>query len=156
MGILGDRYDLECIESAVMKSGLDEVDPGTGVYDVEEHFVVNMQLTGQTSYYWERGAHANMEIPNETRIYGTRGGIKLAYCTWEHPVISFYDLDEKGISREQKINVDMKDHPNDGLALINHFISVLDGEEPPVISLELAKKHMEIILACRDKADGLL
>ncbi len=52
------------------------MDPETDVYDVEEHLMVNMKLSGGISYYWERGAHAHMEVPNETRIYGTRGGHK--------------------------------------------------------------------------------
>jgi len=154
MGILGDRYELEQIESVVMKHGLDEVDPGTDIYDVEEHFVVNMRLSGNVSYYWERGSHANVEVPNETRIYGTRGGIKLAYCTWDDPVISLYDFDIGGKAREQKIEVDMKNHPNDGYALIDHFIRVLDGVDEPVITLEQAKKQMDIITKCSQFADN--
>jgi len=154
MGGLGDRFDLAEIESVILKKDLDEVDPGTDIYDVEEHFIVNMKLTGNISYYWERGSHANVEVPNETRIYGTRGGIKLAYCTWDDPALWLYDLDAEGKSREQKIEVDMKEHPHDGYALIDHFIRVLEGKDDPVISLELAKKHMDIIMKCYQYADN--
>ncbi len=148
LGVLGDCYELEQIESAIFKEGLDEVDPATDTYDVEEHFAINMRFTGNLSYYWERGSHANVEVPNETRIYGTRGGVKLAYCTWDDPAISLYDLDTSGKARETILKVDIEDESNDGYALIEHFLNVLDGSEDPVISLEQAKKHMDIIMRC--------
>ncbi len=34
----------------------------------------------------------------------------------------------------------------DGYYLSRHLIDVLDGKEQPVVTLETAKKHMEIIL----------
>lgn len=156
LGVLGDRPGLERIESVMRMSGLDEVDPGTDVYDVEEHFVVNMKLTGNISYSWERGAHANVAVPNETRIFGTRGGLKLAYCTWDDPRMTLYDLDPEGKARERIEEVDMSAHIHDGYALMEHFIRVLDGEEEPVISLELAKKHMDMILKFTKFADKSL
>jgi hypothetical protein len=139
---------LEGIDSVLMQRGLDETDPGTEIFDVEEHFAVSMRFDKGLSYYWERGAHANVEVPNETRIYGTRGGIKLAYCTWDEPVIMLYDLDANGRAREKKLDVDMSRHRHDGDALWEHFFEVLDGHTQPVISLELAKKHLDIILKC--------
>jgi predicted dehydrogenase len=153
LGVLGDRPALEKMESVILKRDLDEVDPGTDTYDVEEHFAVHMKLSGNISYYWERGAHANVEVPNETRIYGTRGGIRLAYCTWDDPVIWLYDLDNEGKARKQSIEVDMSEHSHDGYALTDHFIRVLEGKEKPIISLEIAKKHLEIILKCYELAD---
>jgi len=154
LGVLGDRHELDCIESVHMMKGLDEVDPETDVYDVEEHFAVSMLFTEGLSYYWERGAHANVEVPNETRIYGTKGGLKLAYCTWDDPVITLYDLDLEGKAREQQIEVDMTLHPNDGYALMEHFINVLDGRNQTIITLELAKKHLDIIIKCCQFADN--
>ena len=149
LGILGDEPELEGVESVLLKSGLDEVDPGSAVYDVEEHMVVNMKLSGGISYYWERGAHAHVEIPNETRIYGTRGGIKLAYCTWDDPEIIFYDLDEEGKARETRY---LRECPKeeDGYFLTGHLIDVLDGKVKPAVSLETAKKHMDIIFSINE------
>ncbi len=152
LGVLGDVPELERIESVVMKTRLDDVDPGTAVYDVEEHLVVNMKLSGGISYYWERGANAHVEVPNETRIYGTRGGLKLAYCTWDDPEVIFFDLDEEGKAREKKILVECPKE-EDGYFLSRHLIDVLDGKEKPVVTLEIAKKHMEIICQCRNVAD---
>ncbi len=155
LGVLGDQYDLEKVESAVLKGGLDEVDPETGIYDVEEHLLVHMKLTRDLRYYWERAAHANMKSPNETRISGTRGGIKLAYCTWDDPVVIFYDLDENGQARETRIDLDYKGL-EDGALLTEHWIRVLDGEEEPAVTLETAKKHMDILCKCREVADNSL
>jgi predicted dehydrogenase len=152
LGILGDIPRLERVEDVVLKSGLDDVDPGTDIYDVEEHMIVNMKLTGGISYYWERGGHAHMEVPNETRIYGTRGGIRLAYCTWDDPEVILYDLDEQGKAREKRILTE-RPAEEDGYFLTRHLIDVLDGKEQPVVTLETAKKHMEIIFRCRDRAE---
>jgi predicted dehydrogenase len=152
LGILGDIPELEKVELAVLKSGLDEVDPGTAVYDVEEHMLVNMKLSGGIDYHWERGIHAHMEVPNETRIYGTRGGIKLAYCTWDDPQVIFYDLDKEGKARENMYDIECPTE-EDGFYLSRHLIQVLDGVEQPVISLETAKRHMEIIFQCCQAAD---
>jgi predicted dehydrogenase len=155
LGILGDRYDLEKVESAVLKGGLDEVDPESEVYDVEEHLLVHLKLTRGLRYYWERAVHANMESPNETRISGTRGGIKLAYCTWDDPAVIFYDLDENGKARETQIDLDYEGL-EDGVLLTEHWIRVLDGEEEAAVALETAKKHMDILCKCREVADNSL
>ena len=153
LGVLGDVPELERIESVVMKTRLDDVDPGTAIYDVEEHLVVHMKLSGGISYYWERGANAHVEVPNETRIYGTRGGLKLAYCTWDNPEVIFFDLDEEGRAREKKYQLECPKE-EDGYFLSRHLIDVLDGKEKPVVTLEIAKKHMEIICQCRNLADS--
>ena len=155
LGILGDGPRLEQVEMAKMKSGLDNVDPGTSVYDVEEHLLVDMQLSGGISYSWERGVNAHMEVPNETRIYGTRGGIKLAYCTWDDPEVIFYDLDWDGKAQEKRFTRECPEK-EDGYYLSRHLIAVLDGKEQASVPLETAKKHMEIIFQCRDKAHETL
>jgi predicted dehydrogenase len=152
LGILGDQHEVETIDRVSLFSGLDEVDPGTDIYDVEEHFMVDMKLSGNIRYYWERGGHANMEIPNETRIYGTRGGIKLGYCSWDDPEVTFYDLDGQGKARSQKFKLEYEGY-DDGYALSEHLVKVLDGEEEPIITLEQARKHMDIIFRCYEKAD---
>jgi len=155
LGVLDDKPELEEVESAVLKAGLDEVDPGTDTYDVEEHLMVQLRLSKGVRYCWERAAHANMESPNETRIYGTRGGIKLAYCTWDEPVVIVYDLDEDGKAREKRIELDYKGL-EDGFSLTTHLVRVLDGKEDPVVTLECAKKHMDILCKCREVADNSL
>jgi predicted dehydrogenase len=152
LGVLGDKHQVEKVESVDLLSGLDEVDPGTDIYDVEEHFMVSMRLSGNIRYYWERGGHANMEVPNETRIYGTRGGIRLGYNSWDDPSVTLFDLDEQGKARSQKFTLDYEGF-DDGYALSEHLIRVLDRKEEPIITLELARKHMDIIFKCYKRAE---
>jgi predicted dehydrogenase len=151
LGVLGDAYDLDTVNEVMLKSGLDHFDPGEDIYDVEEMFVASLQLTGGVRYYWERGNHANMDIPNETRIYGTRAGLKFGFCSWDAPLVHLYDYDENGKSRHTEIPVDMEGHSDDD-ALIRHFADLLEGKDTPAMPLELARKHLEIIFRCYEVA----
>jgi predicted dehydrogenase len=146
LGLLNDEPELENVNLHFMKNGLDKVDPGTKIFDVEEHFAVSMEFTGGLRYYWERAANANVEANNETRIYGTKGGIKLSFCSWESPDIEFFDVenDGKGKARKEIIHVDMSHH-DDNDALSSHFVNALLGREKVIMPLSLASKHLDII-----------
>ena len=99
LGILSDKPELKKILSATTKRGLDMVNPQTEVFDVEEHFIMMMEFSSGLNYYWERGVNGHVEIPNETRIYGTKGGLKFGFCSWDDPVVYFYDVDDNGKER---------------------------------------------------------
>ena len=143
LGILNDEPQLDKIKHISFKSGLDNTDHGDVVFDVEEMFVAMLEFTGGITYYWERASHANMSAPNETRIYGTKGGLKLAFCSWDDPEIVFYGIDKK----EEVIKMDYSQQ-DDALALIQHFADVLNEKSKPIMPLELARKHLEIIFRC--------
>ncbi|HPR61184.1 MAG TPA: hypothetical protein PLF35_09570, partial [Prolixibacteraceae bacterium] len=81
------------------------------------------------------------------RIYGTKGGIKLAFCSWDSPTITIYGQNNV----EETIELDYSAQ-DDGLALIQHFADVLDGKTKPAMPLELARKHLDIIYRCYDAA----
>ena len=147
LGILGDEPEVKSIKHVSLKSGLDNVDVGDNIYDVEDMFVAMLELSNGISYYWERAGHANMSAPNETRIYGTKGGIKLAFCSWDSPTITIYGQNNV----EETIELDYSAQ-DDGLALIQHFADVLDGKTKPAMPLELARKHLDIIYRCYDAA----
>lgn len=151
LGIFGDLPELESVGDVILKSGHDNFDPGDQKYDVEELFAAQLKMSDGLRYYWERGNHANMEVPNETRIYGSRGGLKFGYCSWDAPVVHLYDYDEKGKSRHVELSFDMTGHSDD-LALIDHFADILDGREAPAMPLFLARKHLDIIFRCYEKA----
>lgn len=154
LGLLGDKHELKEIKNIFFKNGLDDVDPETDIFDVEEHFSATLEFTNGLTYYWERANNANMEADNETRIYGTRGGLKFAYNTWDSAEVEFFDVDNnaKGKARKEVINVDMTQHQGDDEELTNHFLRMLDGSEKPIITLELAKKHLDIIYQCYNKS----
>lgn len=146
LGILNDVPQVESLNLLFMKNGLDRKDPGTDIFDVEEHFAAILQLSGGIKYYWEHASNANVEVPNETRIYGTKGGIKLAFCSWESPMIEFFDVadDGRGEARKETIEVDMSQQ-EDNDALSAHFVNVLLGKEKVLMPLSLAYKHLEVI-----------
>lgn len=146
LGLLNDTPQLENINLLFIKRGLDNKDPGTNVFDVEEHFAASMKFSGGLNYYWERASNANMEAKNETRIYGTKGGIKLSYCSWDRPEIEFFDVENegKGNARKEIIEVDMSQQ-NDHDELSKHYINALTGSERVAMPLSLAAKHLDII-----------
>ncbi|HKM93845.1 MAG TPA: Gfo/Idh/MocA family oxidoreductase [Prolixibacteraceae bacterium] len=151
LGLLSDLPQVIETELLFKRNGLDCKDPGTDIFDVEEHFAASLKFTGGLNYYWERAANANMEAANETRIYGTKGGIKLSFCSWESPLITFFDVenDGKGAANKQVIEVDMKGH-DDNDALSAHFVNVLLGNEELQMPLHLAYKHLDIIYKLYD------
>jgi len=146
LGLLNDKPELESFHLLFMKNGLDKVDPQAEVFDVEEHFAVSMKYSGGLGYYWEHASNANVEAVNETRIYGTKGGIKLSFCSWESPDIEFFDVDNegKGKARKEIIHVDMSQQ-EDNDELSKHFVNALLGKEKVAMPLALAAKHLDII-----------
>ena len=156
LGLLNDRPNIEKTHLLFMKKGLDRKDPGTEICDVEEHFAALLKLSGGIDYYWERATHANMEAQNETRIYGTKGGIKLAFCSWDDPSIEFFDVSEegRGAARKEVYSVDCAGH-DDNDALSAHFIAVLLGKETVQMSLSLAGKHLGVIYRLYEEAGHL-
>ena len=150
LGVLGDKPELAKVKNVMLKNGLDDVDSGADVFDVEEHFSANMKFSGGLNYYWERANNANMEANSETRIYGTRGGLKFGSHSWDAPEIELFDVEDnaKGKARKQVIEIDMSEHGGDDYELAAHYISVLDGKEKVLMPLSLARKHLQIILEC--------
>jgi predicted dehydrogenase len=154
LGVLGDRPVLESVSDVLLQSGHDDFDPGAHTYDVEEMFSAHIRLSGGLRYYWERGNHANMDVPNETRIYGSKAGLKFGFCSWDAPVIHLYDYDGSGKSRHTSIPVPVEGHSDD-VALIDHFADLLGGSAKPAMPLELARKHLEIIFRCYEVSEEL-
>ncbi|WP_404423768.1 Gfo/Idh/MocA family protein [Nibricoccus sp. IMCC34717] len=153
LGLLGDKHVLESVEATTMR-GLDRVDPGTPIFDVEEHGFALMRFSGGLRYYWERANQNNVEVPNQTRIHGTLGGVKLSYCTWESAEIEFFDIaDEgRGKARKETLKVDMSQHLGDMEELDKAFLAAVSGQGPVPMSLELAARNLETIFRVYDKA----
>lgn len=152
LGILGDAYEIESVQDVMLKSGHDDFNPGDFIYNVEEMFAAQMKFSNGLRYYWERGNHANIDVPNETRIYGSRAGLKFSFCSWDSPSINLYDYDGEGKSRHTVIDIDMEGHSDDD-ALIEHFADAVEGKTKPAMPLQLARKHLDIIWKCYKKAE---
>lgn len=150
LGVLNDQPELVNVKNVLLKNGLDQVDPGTDIFDVEEHFVANMTFSNGLNYYWERANNANMETDSETRIYGTRGGLKFGFHSWDPASFTFFDVDNQSKGKARKViqEIDMKNHGGDDFELAAHFIRVLDGKDNVMMPLTLARKHLSIIFEC--------
>ena len=155
LGVLGDKPELLKVQNVMLKNGLDAVDPGTDIFDVEEHFSANMEFSGGMRYYWERANNANMEADSETRIYGSRAGLKFGFHSWDPPQMTFYDVDNnsKGKARKEVIEINMTNHGGDDFELAAHYIRVLDGKEKVMMPLTLSRKHLGIIFECYNKSN---
>lgn len=146
LGILSDEHDLISVKS-FNKTGLDRKHPGTEIYDVEEHAVSLLEFDKGLRFYWERGTHANVDVPDETRIYGTEGGLKLAYPSWDSNEVAYYHTgrDGHGKAKVKKFKVNMKKHVNDDFALNRHFLDVVLKGTKPAMPLSLEAKHLRML-----------
>ena len=153
LGLLNNEVEVESANLLFMKNGLDCKNQGADLFDVEEHFAAQLSLTDGVKYYWERSSNANMEAKNETRIYGTHGGLKLAFCSWEDPTIDFFDVENegKGPARKETISIDLAGH-DDNDALSAHFVDVLLGKEKTALPLSKAFKYLDVIFKLYDQA----
>ena len=160
LGILNDKLNLKTIKSFNI-NGLDTQIHDNQIFNVEEHGIVLMEFDTNLIYYWERANNAHNEAPNETRIYGTRGGLKFSYLTWDSNEINYYYSDKKGKAKKDLLYVDMKNHKShidDYCALDKHFIRCLLYKERPILPLPVAVKHLDIIfkaMKIQNSVDGL-
>ena len=110
--------------------------------------LISVILTEWLRFYWERGTHANVEVPNETRIYGTEGGLKFAYLSWDSNEIEYFYTGRggEGKAKRKRFKVKMKKHINDDYALNKHFLDVVLKGKKPAMPLSLEAKHLRILL----------
>ena len=145
LGVLGEP-ELEKVTSFCI-NGLDKVDPGTDVFDVEEHGAAMMTFAGGLKYYWERGANAHAEVPNQTTIYGTEGGLRFGFCSWDGPEIEHFYVDRKGRgkAKSKTLQVNMKRHKGDMPELGRAFIDFLCKGGPAPMPLDIELKNLDIM-----------
>jgi predicted dehydrogenase len=146
MGILSDTPDLVSVNSFT-RAQLDRKDPGTDIFDVEEHAVSMLEFNNGLRFYWERGTHANVDVPNETRIYGTDGGLKFAYLSWDPNEVEYYYTGREGAgkAKSKTLKVNMKKHVNDDYAINEHFLDIVLNGAKPAMPLSLEAKHLRIV-----------
>lgn len=154
LGILGDTPTPASIKAFTV-SGLDRDTTNDGSFDIEEHAIVVMQFDPNLIYYWERASNAHNEAQNETRIYGTKGGLKFSYLSWESGEAEYYFLDINGIHQKELITVDLQGHSkaeDDFYAMDLHFIECILDHVSPILPFSLSAKHLNIIFNCIENA----
>lgn len=145
LGVVGQPEFLRA--EAFCANGLDAVDPGTPHFTVEEHGGALMRFQGGLTYYWERANNAHNAAPNQTSIYGTKGGLRFDYISSGADEVEYFYVDRggRGKAKSRTLKVNLSRHKGDmpelGRAIIR---ALLDGGPPPM-PLEIEVQNLAII-----------
>lgn len=143
LGLLNDIPELKSL-SSFRRNDLRDMSKLVPFSDVEQHGAAWLEFDTGLTYYYERGAGVHGETPNETRLYGTKGGLRFQFPSWDsNEIESFYT--ENGEPRKEVLTIDMTNAPEDSFALTQHFLDCLDGKAEPLMSVRRAAKHMEML-----------
>jgi predicted dehydrogenase len=143
LGLLDDTPELVSMQRFTRR-GLRDLSSLVAFTDIEQHGAAWMEFNTGLTYYYERGAGVHGETSNETRIYGTKGGLRLQFPAWDsNEVEFFYDLDGK--PKKETLTVDTSGAPDDSLALTTHFLDCLDGKTEPLMPVSLAARYLDIL-----------
>jgi len=142
LGLLGDKPQLKSLRRFT-RNDLRDMSQWVAFSDVEQHGAAWMEFDTGLTYYYERGAGVHAETPNETRIYGTKGGLRFQFPSWDSNEVEFF-LNNNSEPHMDVLRVDISDAPEDSLALAAHFLDCLGGAQP-LMTAQLAAKHMDIL-----------
>jgi predicted dehydrogenase len=143
LGLLDNTPELLGVR-AFHRSDLRDISHLVDYSDVEQHGAAWMEFSGGLTYYYERGAGVHAETTNETRLYGTRGGLRFQYLSWDSPDIEFFSI-ENGQPHREILTVDKAHAEDDGLVFVRHFLDCLDGSARPLMTPADAARHLEIL-----------
>ena len=145
LGILETEPNL--VKFDVMRlNGLDRVPHNAPVFDVEEHSIALMEFDSGLKYYYEIAMNAHMETRCESRIYGTKAGIKLYYTPWESDELEYFFVEDDGRGKAQKeiIKLNLENAPRQEFEITRHFIDCCVDGATPLMPVSLVGKHLEI------------
>lgn len=143
LGLLNDVPQLKSVQRFT-RNDLRDMSKFVGFSDVEQHGAAWLEFDTGLTYYFERGAGVHCETPNETRMYGTRGGLRFQYPSWASHEVEFFTT-ENDKPHKETFTIDMTDAPKDSSACATHFLDCLDGKAEPLMTVQRAAKHMEIL-----------
>lgn len=143
LGLLSDVPQLKSVKSFT-RNDLRDMSKFVAFSDIEQHGAAWMEFDTGLTYYYENGGGVHNETPNETRLYGTKGGLRFHHYSWDSNEIEFFTT-ENGELRKETLTVDTTGQPDDTLAITTHFLDYLDGKAEPMMTVQKAAKHMEIL-----------
>ncbi len=145
LGVLGDRHELQAVHSFAVNGLRPSIGTG-GPDEVEQHSGTLLEFDGGLKYYYERAGGAYGEVPNDTRIHGTRGGVRFNYLPWGSDTIEWYAENDEGKVERRDLDVDVSGYSeNHNTELVSHFVDCLEGEAEPAVSVPLAYRHMQMV-----------
>jgi predicted dehydrogenase len=143
LGLLNDVPQLKSVQSFT-RNDLRDMSKLVAFSDIEQHGAAWMEFDTGLTYYYENGGGVHNEAPNETRLYGTKGGLRFHHYSWDSNEVEFFTT-ENGELRKETFTVDTTGQPDDTLAITTHFLDYLDGKAEPLMPIQRAAKHMEIL-----------
>jgi len=143
LGILNDVPQLRSMQS-FKRNDLRDMSKHVAFSDVEQHGAAWMEFDTGLTYYYENGGGVHNEASNETRLYGTKGGLRFHHYSWDSNEVEFFTT-ENGEPRQETLTVDTTGAPDDSYAITTHFLDYLDGTAEPLMPVQRAAKHMEIL-----------
>lgn len=150
LGILNDKPEIQTVQSFT-KNGLKVFQNTAVISDIEEHGAACMTFTEGLTYYYERGSGVHFEAANETRIHGSRGGLRFNFCSWDPSEVDYYYVDGQKQEKHETLEIDMSRHSNDNLELTSHFLDCLIENKKPQMTVQLAAKHLDILFRILNK-----
>jgi len=143
LGLLNDVPQLKSMQRFT-RNDLRDMSKLVAFSDIEQHGAAWMEFDTGLTYYYENGGGVHNEAQNETRLYGTKGGLRFHHYSWDSNEIEFFTTEE-GEPRKEIFTVDMTGAPDDSHAITTHFLDCLDGTTQPLMPVQRAAKHMEIL-----------
>lgn len=143
LGLLNDVPQLKSMRRFT-RNDLRDMSKLVAFSDIEQHGAAWMEFDTGLTYYYENGGGVHNEAPNETRLYGTKGGLRFHHYSWDSNEIEFFTT-EDGEPRKETFTVDVTGAPDDSHAITTHFLDCLDGIAQPLMPVQRAAKHMEIL-----------
>jgi predicted dehydrogenase len=143
LGLLNDVPQLKSVQSFA-RNDLRDMSKYVEFSDVEQHGAAWMEFDTGLTYYYENGGGVHNETPNETRIYGTKGGIRFQHYSWDPNEIEFFTT-ENDEPIQETFTVDVTGAPDDASAIAIHFLDCLDGKANPLMTVQKAAKLLEIL-----------
>jgi predicted dehydrogenase len=143
LGLLNDVPQLKSVQSFT-RNDLRDMSKFVKFSDIEQHGAAWMEFDTGLTYYYENGGGVHNEAPNETRLYGTKGGLRFHHYSWDSNDVEFFTTENDEL-REETFTVDTTGQPDDTLAITTHFLDCLDGKAEPLMTVQKAAKHMEIL-----------
>lgn len=148
LGLLNDVPNLTSMRRFT-RNDLRDMSRLVAFSDIEQHGAAWMEFDTGLTYYYESGSGVHSEAPNETRMYGTKGGLRFQHFSWDPNEIDFFTT-ENGEPGKETFTVEAASGMDDTLAITTHFLNCLDGKEKPLMTVPLAAKHMEILFRILD------
>ncbi len=144
LGLLNDVPQLIDVKSFT-RNGLKVFKIKDFISDIEEHGAAFLEFDTGLTYYYERGGGVQAEVPHETRIYGSKGSLRFAFCSWDPADMDYYFVDQNGDEQHEVIKIDNPAGHDDNLEMAHHFLDVLIEKTEPQMTVALAAKHLKIL-----------